>query len=185
MKKIVKAAMGLMAGMAMLMTAAACSAPIDYAAVSAAYEKVHEAQTIVKSIEVERDGTELSGREERYEKTESGYTLTVSEKTLNEIGQGSGMYEERTESTQVGESEVTFGTLPAEGSFTNAVYEMDEKDVTMTAEVSAGALGLASGDVSGSIFCTIEVTDGSLTSISLSYATPNGNDVSINFTFQY
>ena len=90
MKKIIKAAMGLMAGMAMLMTAAACSAPTDYAAVSAAYEKVHEAQTIVKSIEVERDGTELSGREERYEKTESGYTLTVSEKILNEIGQGSG-----------------------------------------------------------------------------------------------
>ena len=95
------------------------------------------------------------------------------------------MYEERTESTQIGESEVTFGTLPAESSFTNAVYEMDEKDVTMTAEVSAGALGLASGDVSGSISCTIEVTDGSLASISLSYATPNGNDVSINFTFQY
>ena len=41
------------------------------------------------------------------------------------------------------------------------------------------------GDVSGSIFCTIEVIGGSLTSISLSYATPNGNDVSINFTFQY
>lgn len=186
MKKIGTLLVSILAGIALLFTIAACGTLENYAAVSAAYEGVQEAQTIVKKVEVTQGGTSLNSREERYEKAESGYTVTVTVRSLNEIGQGEGMYSEEVSGpAAVGADEVSFGALPAETAFTNASYTTAEDDVTMTATLSASALGLGSGDVSGSISCVIAVTDGNFTSMQISYTSANGNNVSIVFTYTY
>ena len=147
------------------------------------------ARTAVKEIEVADGSIVLNSRTETYTRTETGYSPVVATRSLNGIGEGDGMYTETTSPAQdVAADEVSFGEFPAEDVLTDAVYNGDATNMTVSATLSAAyaaELGLDSGDYSGSISVAMEISDGDFVSMEISYTSSNGNAVTIGFTFTY
>lgn len=87
---------------------AACQ-KTDYELISDAFGNINDAISAEKLIEVTNGGTLLASVEEEYEAGDSGYLVTTTTVTLNQIGQGDGMY-----STEV---EACFVLLHKRGQF--------------------------------------------------------------------
>lgn len=191
MKKKILAIFAVVLSVCALTLFAACGDDVltNYEIVKAAYGDVSDAATAVKEIEVTDGSIVLNSRTETYTRTETGYSLVVATRSLNEIGEGDGMYTETTSPAQdVAADEVSFGEFPAEDVLTDAVYNGDATNMTVSATLSAAyaaELGLDSGDYSGSISVAMEISDGDFVSMEISYTSSNGNAVTIGFTFTY
>lgn len=164
----------------------ACSKS-NYELIKTGFDGAENATCIEKVIEVKRGDVLLSSVEEVYESAEEGYLVTVTTKTLNQIGEGDGMYTETTEGPESTES-ISIGAFPAERELKNTQYTGEGKDLVLKAQLSSdylGELGLTSEKCEGSVTFTATLVSGSLTNLDLSYTSSNGNSVFISFTFEY
>lgn len=164
----------------------ACSKS-NYELIKTGFDGAEKAAGIEKVIEVKRGDILLSSVEEVYETAEEGYLVTVTSKTLNQIGEGDGMYTETTEGPESTES-ISLGAFPAESELIGPQYTGEEKDLVLKAQLSSdylGELGLSAENCESAVTFTATLVSGNLTSLDLSYTSPNGNDVSISFTFEY
>ena len=185
MKKIIALVIGTLACAAMAFALPACGSS-NFDTITEAYESVAEATKVVSTITVERGDSLLNSREESYEKTESGYSLVIRTTVRNEIGSGDGMFTvTESEPQTVSESDVSFGELPSESSFSDITYTESDGGLTMTATVPASVLDLGSEDVTGDIACTIEVSGDNFMSLTMEYSTPDGNIVTIAYIYSY
>ena len=165
---------------------AACQKP-DYELISDAFGNINDAISAEKLIEVTNGGTLLASVEEEYEAGDSGYLVTTTTVTLNQIGQGDGMYSTEVEGP-VSCSSISAGSFPAESMLSDAVYEGEEQSLSLSANLSAEylvSLGMDAGDYTGEVDLTASLSSGKFAEMEITYVSSNGNDVSIKFVFEY
>ena len=183
-KKLIITAIALATVLSVALSACSKS---NYELMKTGFEGAENATGIEKVIEVKRGDVLLSSLEEVYESAEEGYLVTVTTKTLNQIGEGDGMYTEKTEGPESTES-ISIGAFPAESELQNIQYTGEGKDLVLNAQLSSdylGELGLTSEKCEGSVTFTATLVSGDLSSMGLSYTSSNGNDVTISFVFTY
>ncbi len=164
----------------------ACSKS-NYELIKTGFDGAEKAAGIEKVIEVKRGDVLLSSVEEVYETAEEGYLVTVTSKTLNQIGEGDGMYTETTEGPESTES-ISLGAFPAESELIGPQYTGEEGSLLLNAAIGSSFFGETDPIVencAGNITFSAELKDQKLVSMKLEYTSTNDNEVTISFIFTY
>lgn len=183
-KKFIIAA--ILAAAVALAGIAACQ-KTNYELISDAFGNINDAISAEKLVEVTNGGTLLASVEEEYEVGDSGYLVTTTTVTLNKIGQGDGMYSTEVEGP-VSCSSINVGDFPAESMLSGAVYDGEEQSLSLSANLAAEylvSLGMDADAYTGEVDFTASLSSGKFAEMEISYASSNGNDVSIKFVFEY
>lgn len=159
----------------------------EYETIKGAFERIEDAVSAEKLVEVTNSGTLLSSEEESYSKSDAGFQVTTTIVTLNPIGNSDEMYD-RTVIGPEGCSGISVGEFPSELMLEDVVYSGERKDLSLNAVLSSEylvSLGFEAEDCQGGAKFTASLSEGDFAEMQISYISSNGNNVLILFVFEY
>lgn len=186
MKKLKIIATLIIVALALSVFFAACTAS-DYQLMRSGYEQIADSKKIEKVIEVRSGDRILSSIKETIENTEEGYFLITTTKTINQIGEGEGMYTEETEGpVPIGEPDLP--GFPDKEDLIDPVFAEDEDFLVLRAALNdlffEDPAFASEGSIGNVSFCA-ELSGRNLVSMSMEYTAASGNKVVISFVFDY
>lgn len=184
-KKILCAALALVSALIVL-SFTACG-PEGFARVQDAYSRVDEASRITAEVLVLADGENVASSRTVYTRTDAGYDAEDSVTTLAPVGSDE-MYETTTRTYSLTAEEMSFGALPDETAMSDLETDEREDGMVVTGVLSDDAkdeLWADSDAAAGDVSVRYELSGDDFVSMTLSYVSAHGNDVTVTVSYEY